>query len=84
MGLLERILLFHIKKSVNNISYAVEKDVFKEIMENKDILENIKENIHVKNNVLEDMEIINNTPLDNKMKSDLVEKIINVGEYENK
>ena len=84
MGLLERILLFHIKKNVNNISYYTEKDIFKEIMENKDIIENIKENIHVKNNVLEDMEIINNTPGDDKMKSYLIDKVINVGEYENK
>ena len=55
-----------------------------EIMQNKDIIENIKENIHVKNNVLEDMEIMNNTPGNDEMKSYLIEKVINVGEYENK
>lgn len=78
----ERLLLLHLKKSVKNDSFDTERRVFAEIMQNPNIVSEIKKNIHVDGNILEDLEMVNFIDKNNKEYRPLVDKIINVGEFD--
>jgi acyl-CoA dehydrogenase len=79
----EKYLLYHLKKTPMAPSYQDQRDTFDEIMNNENIMTEIKKNIVIRNNILEDMELINNIDKEDKMYSELRDKIINVGEYKN-
>lgn len=78
---IERFLLQHMKKSVKNISYDKEREVFHEIMNNHKIIHEIKKNIFIDNNILQDLEKINTLNSTSNEFQFLKERIINVGEY---
>ena len=50
-------------------------------MKNPNIIQEIKKNIHVKDNILEDLERANMIDKDSDEYKELVERIINVGEF---
>ena len=77
----ERIVLLHLKKPVKSDSFDQERLIFKEIMKNPNIIQEIKKNIHVKDNILEDLERANMIDKDSDEYKELVERIINVGEF---
>jgi len=71
----ERFLLQHLKKTVKDIKYEEERNLFNEVMNN--------ENIYIKNNILEDLEKVNTLDKDDPKFKILKDRIINVGEFEN-
>ncbi len=76
----ERLLLLHLKKKIQSISYDKERIVFNEIMNNKNIMTELKKNIYIKNNILADLEDIHNYNSNSEEYLTLKEKIINVDE----
>lgn len=71
----EQIIMWRLTMSPKTLKYEEEKSIFKEIMENPNIMNSIKENIHI-SGILRTMEECISDPT-------LVNKVINVGEYEN-
>ena len=71
----EKYLLYHLKKTPMAPSYQDQRDTFDEIMNNENIMTEIKKNIVIRNNILEDMELINNIDKEDKMYSELRDKI---------
>lgn len=76
----ERFFLIHMKKTIQNVSYAKEREIFHEIMNNHKIIDEIKKNIYVKNNILYDLEHINSLNRLTPEYESLKNKIIQVGE----
>lgn len=78
----ERAILCHLRKSPKEMTYANERAVFDEIMNNPLILKNIRENIHV-HGILKTMEECIQLKKDSPEYEILRNEIINVGEYPN-
>tara|TARA_B100000424_G_C22930994_1_gene495283 strand:+ start:152 stop:2062 length:1911 start_codon:yes stop_codon:yes gene_type:complete len=79
----ERFLLQHLKKTVKDIKYEEERNLFNEVMNNENIINEVKKNIYIKNNILEDLEKVNTLDKDDPKFKILKDRIINVGEFEN-
>ena len=78
----EKVFLLHLKKTVKSVNFHEERLIFKEIMKNPNIIQEIKKNIHVKDNILEDLERANLIDKESEEYKELVERIINVGEFD--
>ena len=79
----QKFILFHLKRKVNYTKYEQEREIFEEIMNNPKIISEIKKNIHIQNTILQDMEDALKLHPQNPKYSELKDKIINVGEYQN-
>lgn len=79
----QKFILFHLKRKVNYTKYQQERVIFEEIMNNPKIISEIKKNIHIQNTILQDMEDALKLNPQNPKYSELKDKIINVGEYQN-
>jgi acyl CoA:acetate/3-ketoacid CoA transferase len=79
----EKYALLHLKGKVKTISYAEEREIFHEIMNNKMIINEIKKNIHIKDNILETMETALTLDKNSDEYAKLKSRIINVGEFKN-
>ena len=79
----QKFILFHLKKKLKYTNYDEERDIFEEIINNSKIISEIKKNIHVQNTILQDMEDALKLDPKNPKYSELKDKIINVGEFQN-
>ena len=79
----EKYLLYPLNRTVKDIDYNREREIFKEIIENPAIIKEIKKNIWIKNTVLEDLESAGRRDIDKNSEKyrELKDRIINVGEY---
>ena len=75
----EKIFLRHLVREPKVMSYNEEEQVFNEIMNNKKIIDSVEKNIFIENSILEDMKMV----LKNGGPEQLVNQIINVGEFKN-
>jgi acyl-CoA dehydrogenase len=79
-----RILLRPMRASVSSDVYQKKRDLVKEVDSNHKIMESIKENIYSEEGVLEELDRLNSLDQDSKEYATLYNKVIQVGEYENK
>ena len=75
----EKLFLRHLIKKPKIVTYCEELDVFNEIMINRKIITSIEKNIFIDNSILKDMKMV----LKNGGPQQLVDNIINVGEFKN-
>ena len=79
-----RILLRPMRASVSSDVYQKKRDLVKEVDSNHRIMERIKENIYSEEGVLEELDRLNLLDQDSQEYATLYNKVIQVGEYENK
>ena len=80
----ERFALQHLKSKPTYRNYEEDRSMFQEIMHNPLILEEIRQNIHIKGTVLEDLETASFHMEKGQWDHPLVQKVIQVGEFDNK
>jgi acyl-CoA dehydrogenase len=79
----ERFLLQHLKSKDSSPLYEEKRKMFQEIMNNPSILHEIKQHIFIENNILEDLENTSVALKEGNVDTDLRNKVIQVGEFEN-
>ena len=80
----ERFALQHLKTKPTYRNYEEDRAMFQEIMQNPLILQEIRENIHIKGTILEDLETASFHMEKGHWDHPLVQKVIQVGEFDNK
>ena len=78
------MLLFFSKKKINIDSYKCKKEIIDELLSNNKIMDSLKENVLYENSILELLFNLDKYDKNSCIYDTLYNKVINVGEYENK
>ena len=78
------MLLFFSKKKINIDSYKCKKEIIDELLSNNKIMDSLKENVLYENSILELLFNLDKYDKNSCIYNTLYNKVINVGEYENK
>ena len=74
-------LLWHLRKKIGDIKYSRKKDLIIELGKNEKIMNVLKTDLYTSDNILGDFELLENLNSDNDHYHKLVDKIIQVDEF---
>ena len=76
-------MLWHLRTRSWDTNYSDKRELMKELKNNSDIMTYIKDDIYMKDNILKDYERLETCEKDSEEYKNLVNKIVQVGEYPN-
>lgn len=80
----QKPLIFHMKGTPNKEYYKMDREIMNEIKNNNKIMNEFKKDIYTKNNILEELDTLNVLEKNSDVYQVLYNKVISVGEYNNK